>query len=124
MPGFADIREECLAANPAPPRTDLVDLTFGNVSVADPQRRVFTIKPSGMDYDRLTPQDMVILDCDGIRSVVHTHSRDVGAFARAGKTLIVHAGVVDAPAHLLDKHFFRKHGAGAYYAQPGTNSPF
>ncbi|MDR0901464.1 MAG: L-ribulose-5-phosphate 4-epimerase AraD [Opitutaceae bacterium] len=109
---YLDIKEECLAANLALPRTGLVDLTFGNVSVADPARRVFAIKPSGVDYARLTAADIVVLDYDGkivegalrpssdtpthrhlflhfagIRSVVHTHSRNAVAFAQAGRDI-------------------------------------
>lgn len=112
MSDYSDIREECLAANLALPETGLVDLTFGNVSVADPEKRVFAIKPSGVDYDRLTAHDMVVLNFDGgvvegvlrpssdtpthrclflnfpgIRSVVHTHSRNAVAFAQAGRDL-------------------------------------
>ena len=109
---YQSIKEECLAANLALPKTGLVDLTFGNVSVADQEKRVFAIKPSGVDYDKLTADDMVILDFDGnviegslrpssdtpthrclflnfpgIRSVVHTHSRSAVAFAQAGVDL-------------------------------------
>ncbi|MBC8126223.1 MAG: L-ribulose-5-phosphate 4-epimerase AraD [Gloeobacteraceae cyanobacterium ES-bin-144] len=109
---YQSLKEECLAANLALPKTGLVDLTFGNVSVADPERRVFAIKPSGVDYEKLTANDMVILDYDGnilegnlrpssdtpthrclflnfpgIRSVVHTHSRNAVAFAQAGVDL-------------------------------------
>ena len=109
---YQALKAECLAANLALPKTGLVDLTFGNVSVADPERRVFAIKPSGVDYDKLTADDMVILDYDGnilegtlrpssdtpthrclflhfpgIRSVVHTHSRSAVAFAQAGVDL-------------------------------------
>lgn len=112
MSDYQAIREECLAANLALPKTGLVDLTFGNVSVADPDRRVFAIKPSGVDYDQLSAANMVILDYDGtvlegdfrpssdtpthrllfrefagIRSVVHTHSRSAVAFAQAGVDL-------------------------------------
>lgn len=112
---YQSLKEECLAANLALPKTGLVDLTFGNVSVADPERRVFAIKPSGVDYDELTAADMVILDFEGniiegnlrpssdmpthrclflnfpgIRSVVHTHSRNAVAFAQAGMDLPCH----------------------------------
>jgi len=62
MSKYQSIREECLAANLALPKTGLVDLTFGNVSVADPDQKVFAIKPSGVEYDELTEVDMVILD--------------------------------------------------------------
>ena len=105
-----ELREECCAANLDLPRTGLVDLTFGNVSVIDRHAGVIAIKPSGVPYSRLTPADMVLLDADGavvegslrpssdtpthrrlfeafpsIRSVVHTHSRHAVAFAQAGR---------------------------------------
>jgi len=228
---YQALKEECLAANLALPRTGLVDLTFGNVSVADPARRVFAIKPSGVSYDELRSEHLVVLDYDGhviegdlrpssdtpthrclylhfpgIRAVVHTHSRNAVAFAQAGldlpclgtthcdyfhgavpvtrtmtpaevagdyewetgrviverfaglnplevpavlvrnhgpftwgpsgakavetaialeivadmaiKTLAIQPAAPAAPAHLLAKHFFRKHGPGAYYGQP------
>ena len=112
MGAYHDIREECCAANRALPATGLVDLTFGNVSVADRAKAVFAIKPSGVDYDRLRPEDMVVVDYDGrvvegslrassdtdthrrllaafdgIRSVVHTHSRTAVAFAQAAREI-------------------------------------
>lgn len=112
MSRFEDIREECCAANAALPATGLVDLTFGNVSVLDPDAGVFAIKPSGVAYDALTPADMVIVDLEGkivqsalrpssdtpthrrlflafpgIRSVVHTHSRHAVSFAQAGREI-------------------------------------
>jgi L-ribulose-5-phosphate 4-epimerase len=108
MKRYSDIREECHAANKSLPSSGLVDLTFGNVSVCDRQAGVFAIKPSGVDYSALTPDDMVIVDFEGkvvegtlnpssdtpthrclflafseIRSVVHTHSRKAVAFAQA-----------------------------------------
>lgn len=112
MSAYQEIREECLRANFYLPKTGLVDLTFGNVSAADPERRVFAIKPSGVNYGDLRAEDMVILDYDGniiegtlrpssdtpthrclflnfpgIRSVVHTHSRSAVAFAQAALDL-------------------------------------
>lgn len=108
----ANLREECLAANLLLPTTGLVDLTFGNVSVADRAAGLFAIKPSGVDYTKLTAADIVVLDFegkivsgilrpssdtpthlrliqafDGIRSVVHTHSRNAVAFAQAGREI-------------------------------------
>lgn len=108
---FEDIREECLAANLKLPKTGLVDLTFGNVSVLDEKSGCFAIKPSGVPYEKLTAADMVVVDLDGkvvdgllrpssdtpthrrlfaafgrqgVRSIVHTHSRSAVAFAQAG----------------------------------------
>lgn len=108
------IREACCEANRKLPETGLVDLTFGNVSVLDSDAGVFAIKPSGVDYDELTPESMVLVDLDGkivegdlrpssdtpthrkllqafggvgVTSVVHTHSRSAVAFAQAGKEI-------------------------------------
>lgn len=92
------------------PKTGLVDITFGNVSVIDRRAGVFAIKPSGVDYEKLTPSDMVLLDLEGnvvestlkpssdapthrrlfqafpnTVSVVHTHSRNAVSFAQAGR---------------------------------------
>ncbi len=110
MSSYTHIKEECHEANLALPRLKLADLTFGNVSVFDPALGVFGIKPSGVDYSKLTPDDIVILDLEGkqvegglryssdtpthrclyrafngVRAVVHTHSRNAVAFAQAGK---------------------------------------
>ena len=112
MQRYSDIREECCAANKSLPTSGLVDLSFGNVSVCDRQAGVLTIKPSGVDYSALTPDDMVVVDFDGkvvegtlnpssdtpthrclflafsdIRSVVHTHSRKAVAFAQAAREI-------------------------------------
>jgi L-ribulose-5-phosphate 4-epimerase len=65
MNRYSEIREECCAANKSLPTSGLVDLTFGNVSLCDRQAGVFAIKPSGVDYTALTPDDMVIVDFDG-----------------------------------------------------------
>jgi len=231
MSSYRDIREECCEANIALPGFGLVDLTFGNVSVSDPQAGVFAIKPSGVGYADLTPDQMVIVDYEGnivdgalrpssdtpthrrlflafreVRAIVHTHSRAAVAFAQAGRgipclgtthadyfygevpvtrpltpeeiasayewetgnviverfkdldpmrvsavlvhshgpfawgpggakavenafalefiaetarhTLQLNPAIPPIPQPLLDKHFFRKHGPGAYYGQP------
>jgi len=109
MSNYDDIKAECYEANLLLPEYKLVDLTFGNVSVAEPERRVFAIKPSGVDYTAMKVEHMVVSDFDGkiiegslrpssdapthrrlfqaftgLRSVVHTHSRNAVAFAQAG----------------------------------------
>ncbi|MBK1876349.1 L-ribulose-5-phosphate 4-epimerase AraD [Pelagicoccus mobilis] len=229
---YKDIREECVAANKELQSLGLIDITFGNVSVLDPAAGVFAIKPSGVPYDALTPEQMVLLDLEGkvvegdlrpssdepthrrlfielgdkgITSVVHTHSRNAVGFAQAersipclgtthcdyfrgpvpvtramtveevegayewetgnvivelfsevnplevtaalvrnhgpfvwgkngakavetafaleivadmaAKTLALNPEAAGAPAHLLKKHYDRKHGPGAYYGQ-------
>jgi L-ribulose-5-phosphate 4-epimerase len=109
---YRALKEECCEANLALPKFCLVDLTFGNVSVLDREKGVFAIKPSGVEYDRLKPADIVVLDLegkqvegelrpssdtathrrlfqafDGIRAIVHTHSRHAVAFAQAGRAI-------------------------------------
>jgi L-ribulose-5-phosphate 4-epimerase len=225
------IKAECYEANLLLPEFKLIDLTFGNVSVADSDQGVFAIKPSGVDYKHLTRDNIVVVDIaqgqvvegslrpssdapthrrlfqafSGVRSIVHTHSRNAVAFAQAGraipclgtthadyfygevpvtrpmtaeeirsayewetgnviverfkdldpaeisavlvnghgpfawgasgtgavesafaleivaemalKTLQLNPHVRPIESHLLDKHFFRKHGASAYYGQ-------
>jgi L-ribulose-5-phosphate 4-epimerase len=226
---YVELREECWLANRRLPELGLADLTFGNVSVIDRARGIFAIKPSGVDYEKLTPADLVLLDLEGnvvegklrpsthrrlfqafggIRAVVHTHSRNATAFAQAGraipcfgtthadyfygevpvtrpmtesevasayeaetgnviverfaglnpeempavlvhghapfvwgssgakaietaqaleivaemarKTLQINPAAAPIASHLLDKHFKRKHGGGAYYGQPAA----
>jgi L-ribulose-5-phosphate 4-epimerase len=109
MSSYEDIKAECYEANLLLPEYKLIDLTFGNVSVAEPERGIFAIKPSGVDYTAMKVDDIVVADFEGkiiegslrpssdapthrrlfqafagIRSVVHTHSRNAVAFAQAG----------------------------------------
>jgi L-ribulose-5-phosphate 4-epimerase len=62
---FASLRKECYEANMELPKLGLVIYTFGNVSCIDRKKGVFAIKPSGVDYDKLTPEDIVIVGLDG-----------------------------------------------------------
>lgn len=62
MSEFKTLKEECYEANMELPKLDLVIYTFGNVSAVDREREVFAIKPSGVPYDVLKAQDIVILD--------------------------------------------------------------
>jgi L-ribulose-5-phosphate 4-epimerase len=235
MSSFAELREECWVANRQLPQLGLADLTFGNVSVIDRASGIFAIKPSGVDYATLKPEDMVLLDLEGkvvegklrpssdtpthrllllaftgVRAIVHTHSRNATSFAQSGrpipcfgtthadyfygdvpvtrpmteaevatsyeletgnviverfanldpeempavlvhghapfvwgpsgakavetavaleivaemalKTLQINPKAQPISAHLLDKHFKRKHGGGAYYGQRLTDN--
>jgi L-ribulose-5-phosphate 4-epimerase len=104
------LRDEACEANRQLGSSGLVDLTFGNVSLFDPAAGVFAIKPSGVPYADLTPENMVLVDLEGkvlegtlrpssdtpthrrlfqsfreVRSVVHTHSRHAVGFAQAGR---------------------------------------
>lgn len=54
-------------ANMELPKYGLVTFTWGNVSAIDRESGMFVIKPSGVDYDKLSPEDMVVMDLDGNR---------------------------------------------------------
>ncbi len=112
MGAFMELKRETFEANVALPRHGLINLTFGNASAVDRAKGVFAIKPSGVDYDQLGPDDMVVVDLEGravegrlkpssdtpthrrlflafpeIGGVVHTHSSHATAFAQAGRPI-------------------------------------
>jgi L-ribulose-5-phosphate 4-epimerase len=60
-----ELREQALAANLEIPRRGLAIYTFGNVSAFDPAHGVLAIKPSGVAYDHLTADDIVVVDLEG-----------------------------------------------------------
>ena len=104
------LKEEVYKANMDLPKYGLVTFTWGNVSGIDREKGLFVIKPSGVDYDKLTPEDMVVVDLQGnkvegdlnpssdtathvelynrfpnIGGVVHTHSSWATSWAQAGR---------------------------------------
>jgi L-ribulose-5-phosphate 4-epimerase len=105
---YTDLRQETYEANLLLPKLGLVLFTFGNASTADHDKGVFAIKPSGVPYEFLEPEDMVIVDFEGkvvegkmrpssdtlthallykewpqIGGIVHTHSTYATAWAQA-----------------------------------------
>ncbi len=225
-----DLKQRVYEANMDLVKKGLVIYTWGNVSGIDQESKLVVIKPSGVDYDTMKPDDMVVLDLDGnivegnyrpssdtpthlelykaypsMKGIVHTHSTYAVTFAQAGLEIpplgtthadyfygsipctralspeevqneyekntgkviietinekdpmeapaivvknhgpftwgnspeqaVYHAVVLEevckmayqtmtlntmvnrAPQYLLDKHYFRKHGANAYYGQ-------
>lgn len=109
---YEQLKQECLEANLQLPKLGLVLYTFGNVSCADRARGVFAIKPSGVEYDRLTAEMIVIVDFagrvvegkmrpssdtpthavlyrefDSIGGIVHTHSPYATAWAQARRAI-------------------------------------
>ena len=104
------LKQEVYEANMLLPNYSLVTFTWGNVSGIDRERGLVVIKPSGVEYDKMTPQDMVVVDLQGnvvdgtlrpssdtathlelynhfpnIGGVVHTHSRWATIWAQAGR---------------------------------------
>ncbi len=61
---YKELKQECYEANMQLNALGLVVYTFGNVSAVDREKGVFAIKPSGVPYEDLKPEDMVILDFD------------------------------------------------------------
>jgi L-ribulose-5-phosphate 4-epimerase len=103
------LRREVFEANLELVRRELVVFTFGNASGYDRASGKVVIKPSGVDYDRLTPENLVVTDLDGkilegslrpssdlpthlalyrafpgVHGIVHTHSRYATSWAQAG----------------------------------------
>jgi len=107
-----NLKERVLQANLDLVRHKLVILTWGNVSMRDPETGLVIIKPSGVKYEKMTASDMVVLDLDGnvaegklkpssdtpthlvlyrnftgIGAVVHTHSEWATSWAQAGRNM-------------------------------------
>ena len=59
------LKKEVYEANMLLPRYNLVTFTWGNVSGIDRESGLFVIKPSGVEYDLLKPEDMVVMDLQG-----------------------------------------------------------
>lgn len=106
------LKEQVYLANMELPKRGLVTYTWGNVSGIDREKGLLVIKPSGVDYDLLKPDDMVVMDLQGnkvegdlnpssdtkthlvlynafpgIGGIVHTHSPYAVAWAQAGEDL-------------------------------------
>ena len=112
MSKYDHIREQAYEANMQLPKLGLVLFTFGNVSAADRAAGVFAIKPSGLPYNELAPNKMVIVDFEGITvegilrpssdtkthavlykhwekigGIVHTHSTYATAWAQSQRDI-------------------------------------
>lgn len=109
---LADLRQVVCSLHAELPRNNLVAWTSGNISGRDPETGWIVIKPSGVKFDDLTPDKMVVVDLDGkiiegnykassdtashcyiyrhlpnVYGIVHTHSRYATAFATLGRTI-------------------------------------
>lgn len=105
-----ELKIKVFEANMELPKRNLVTYTWGNVSGIDRESGLFVIKPSGVDYDIMTPDDMVVMDLEGNRvegkykpssdtpthlelykryeeigGIVHTHSPEATSWAQAGR---------------------------------------
>jgi L-ribulose-5-phosphate 4-epimerase len=109
------LKEELVQLHLELPRNNLVAWTSGNISARDPDSNLVVIKPSGVRYAHLTPENMVVVDLEGnivdgnfkassdtsahcyiyrnmpdVNGVVHTHSRYATAFAVVGRSIPCH----------------------------------
>lgn len=60
-----ELKKKVYEANILLPKYGLVTFTWGNVSAIDRESGLFVIKPSGVDYETMTPDDMVVMDLNG-----------------------------------------------------------
>ena len=108
-----ELKQKVCEANLLLPKYGLVTFTWGNVSGIDREQGLMVIKPSGVEYDGMTADDMVVVDLatgervegqwkpssdtdthlalyrafPGLGGVVHTHSRWATTFAQAGRVI-------------------------------------
>ena len=110
-----ELKKRVCEQNIALVKHGLIVLTWGNVSARDEKTGLVVIKPSGISYERMTPDDMVVVDLDGalkegnhrpssdlpthlylyrqypsIGGVVHTHSAYATAFAQSGREIVAY----------------------------------
>lgn len=115
MSKYQQIKQEAFEANMQLPKLGLVLFTFGNVSAANHSLNAFAIKPSGVPYQQLRPEDMVVVDFDGntiegslrpssdtkthavlyknwpgISGIVHTHSTYATAWAQSQRDIPIY----------------------------------
>jgi len=109
------LKQDVYEANMLLPAYGLVTFTWGNASAVDRERRIVVIKPSGVEYEKLSPDKMVVLNLDDgrviegelspssdtpshlelyrafpeISGIVHTHSRYAASFAQAMRSIPV-----------------------------------
>ena len=94
-----ELKKAVYEANMDLPRYGLVTFTWGNVSGIDRESGLFVIKPSGVEYDQLTPEDMVVMDLDGNKiegsyrpsSDTATHLELYRAFPKIGGIVHTHS---------------------------------
>ncbi len=107
-----ELKRQVYEANMLLPKYGLVTFTWGNVSAIDRESALFVIKPSGVEYESMKPEDMVVMDLNGNRvegklrpssdtpthlelykafpeigGIVHTHSSYATSWAQAGRSI-------------------------------------
>jgi L-ribulose-5-phosphate 4-epimerase len=144
---LTELKREAYEANLSLREHGLVPLNFGNASALDRRRGILAIKPSGVDYARLRPADMVLVDLEGRRvegklrpssdtpthvelyrgfkhagGIAHTHSPRATAFAQAGRPIPVlgttHADYFNGPVPVT-RRLTAKEIGGGYEAETG-----
>ena len=125
-----ELKQQVYEANMDLPRYGLVTFTWGNVSASDRESGLFVIKPSGVEYDKLKTEDMVVMNLNGekvegrynpssdtathlelykafpeIGGVVHTHSSYATSWAQVGRDIpcygTTHADYIYGPVPCL-----------------------
>ena len=94
-----ELKKRVYEANMLLPKYGLVTFTWGNVSEIDRESGIFAIKPSGVEYEKLTPDDMVLVDLEGKKvegkynpsSDTASHVEIYKAFAEVGGVVHTHS---------------------------------
>lgn len=109
---YIELKKKVLDANLLLPKYGLITFTWGNVSEINREKGIIAIKPSGVSYETMTEEDIVVVDLDGhiveghlnpssdtathielykafpeIGGIVHTHSRNATVWAQAGMNI-------------------------------------
>ena len=142
-----ELKQQVYEANMDLPRYGLVTFTWGNVSASDRESGLFVIKPSGVEYDKLKPEDMVVMNLNGekvegrynpssdtathlelykafpeIGGVVHTHSSYATRWAQVGRDIpcygTTHADYIYGPVPCL-RYLTAEEIADAYEENTG-----
>lgn len=143
-----DLKQQVFEANMLLPKYGLITFTWGNVSGIDREQGLVVIKPSGVEYDAMRPEDMVVVDMDGVvvegryrpssdtathvclyrhftelGGIVHTHSRWATVWAQAARALPA-LGTTHADYFRHDipctRSMTREEVEGAYEAETGN----
>ena len=146
---LTELKREAYEANLLLPKHGLINLTFGNASAIDRAKGIFAIKPSGVDYAVLKPNDMVLVDLEGkkvegklnpssdtpthrrlflafkaVGGIVHTHSSHATAFAQAGRVIPIfgttHADYFYGDIPVTRKMTAKEISDGAYEWETGN----
>ena len=119
-----ELKKQVYEANMELPRRGLITYTWGNVSGIDRKTGYFVIKPSGVDYDVLTPDDMVVMDLEGNKiEGKYKPSSDTATHLELYKKYPDIGGIMKIRTHPRQLHGHVPQGYSAYGTTHGRLFP-